>query len=219
MVVIDGVTVGHPCCGVFNCKIPLDNNHHHFCPTHQPHHEGLCSVVGCEQPAIRSQCTCDKLEHQQVEDIHCLHGQSRFQLQERLERARVSHPNDADARDVADISELLDGHVAEEVFEVDQDGHVCPTILVAQTEGPHTAGKGGNGTGKKKHLHAQFGHRRTFCQEIMVAPCGMIGYRTTYYGAEGVASVAIGLPDSFIAFFYKRTDRCSSSECTHMTMT
>jgi osmotically-inducible protein OsmY len=26
VVVIDGVTVGHPCCTTFNCKEPLENN-------------------------------------------------------------------------------------------------------------------------------------------------------------------------------------------------
>ncbi|KAF8219602.1 hypothetical protein L208DRAFT_1338990, partial [Tricholoma matsutake] len=28
VVVIDGVTVGHPCCARHNCKIPLANNRH-----------------------------------------------------------------------------------------------------------------------------------------------------------------------------------------------
>ena len=34
VVVIEGVTVGHPCCAVHNCKNPLSNNRHCYCATH-----------------------------------------------------------------------------------------------------------------------------------------------------------------------------------------
>ena len=73
---------------------------------------------------------------------------------------------------------MLDG--PEEMFEIGDDGAVrlAPTLPPASAHG-------------KKHLCAQFGCRRTYCQEIMVVPCGLIGYRTTFYGAEGVASVAV----------------------------
>lgn len=195
--VVDGMMVGHPCCSVFNCMIPLDNNCHHFCPTHQPHHKKLCSIVGCEQPVIRGQPTCNKSEHQHIEDIHRLHGQSHFQLQERLKHACISHPQSTNALD-ANVTEFLDR--PKEVFKVDQDGNMHPTTMITHTEGPRTGlgGKGGDSTRKKRYLCAQFGCCRTFCQEIMVAPCGMIGYHTTYYGAEGVASVAVSL-DTCIA--------------------
>ncbi|KIK77892.1 hypothetical protein PAXRUDRAFT_28728 [Paxillus rubicundulus Ve08.2h10] len=93
---------------------------------------------------------------------------------------------------------LLDGPVMEEVFEVDQDGNVHPTIM-AQMEGPGAGRKGGDSGGrKKKHLCAQFGHCHTFCQEIMVATCGLIWYHTTYYGAEGIASVSMLLKQLYV---------------------
>ncbi|KAI0051230.1 hypothetical protein FA95DRAFT_1485797 [Auriscalpium vulgare] len=31
-IVVDGITLGHPCCGVFRCRVPLANNRHRFCP-------------------------------------------------------------------------------------------------------------------------------------------------------------------------------------------
>lgn len=184
VVVIDGVTVGHACCAVFNCHVPLNNNRHRFCPTHRPVQDNLCSVIGCDNPIVKGRRTCSIKEHQDVEDVYDLRGQSRFQLQERLDRARVSHPDDALANDV-DSSELVDPTNAEEEFELDDQGRVLPLdTRTGNTPAPAVAKK-------KKRVRAQFGRRRTFCQELLIAPCGLIGYRTTYYGAEGVASVAV----------------------------
>jgi hypothetical protein len=42
-----------------------------------------------------------------------------------------------------------------------------------------------------KRLRAQFGRRRTHNEELIVAPCGIILARQTFYGAEGVNSVAV----------------------------
>lgn len=133
---------------------------------------------------MKGRRTCSIKEHQDVEDVYDLRGQSRFQLQERLDRARVSHPDDALANDV-DSSELVDPTNAEEEFELDDQGRVLPLdTRTGNTPAPAVAKK-------KKRVRAQFGRRRTFCQELLIAPCGLIGYRTTYYGAEGVASVAV----------------------------
>ncbi|KAG2038581.1 hypothetical protein BDR03DRAFT_981530 [Suillus americanus] len=174
---IDGVTVGHSCCAIFNCHIPLSNNRHQFCPTHRPVQENLRSVIGCDNPIVKGRRTCSIKEHQDVEDVYDLHGQSRFQLQERLDHTCVSHPDDALANDV-DSSELIDPTNAEEEFELDDQ-------VTAVTK-------------KKKRVRAQFGCHRTFCQELLVAPYGLISYRTTYYGAEGVASVAALIRHTYV---------------------
>ncbi|KAG2034597.1 hypothetical protein BDR03DRAFT_802478, partial [Suillus americanus] len=123
VVVIDGVTVGHSCCAIFNCYIPPSNNRHRFCPTHRPVQENLCSMIGCDNPIVNGHRTSSIKEHQYVEET----------------------------------------------------GNTPATAV----------------TKKKKRVRAQFGHHRTFCQELLVAPCGLISYRTTYYGAKGVASVAV----------------------------
>ncbi|KAG2035811.1 hypothetical protein BDR03DRAFT_811573, partial [Suillus americanus] len=52
VVVVDGVTVGHPCCAVYNCHIPLSNNHHHFCPLHSGQND-KCVIIGCDLPVVR----------------------------------------------------------------------------------------------------------------------------------------------------------------------
>ncbi|KAJ7699251.1 hypothetical protein B0H17DRAFT_926597 [Mycena rosella] len=51
VVVIDGITIGHPCCGVLRCPIPLGNNRHHFCPYHAP----LRDKVLCRR-RLRGRC-------------------------------------------------------------------------------------------------------------------------------------------------------------------
>ena len=167
VVVIDGVTVGCPCCSIHNCKIPLENNRHRFCPKHTAQNL-ICSIVSCDSPVVAESRTCSDPNHQEVERIYSERGQARFQLKERLQRARVAHPNDAVAEEnsiEADIDEEA------EDFEV-----------------------GNSQRTEKKRIHAQFGRKRTHNEQIIVAPCGMIIARKTFYGApgaEGVGSVIV----------------------------
>lgn len=80
VVVIDSITNGHPCCRVSNCKIPLWNNHDHFCLTHS-HMRGVCSIIGCSLPvASEARKTSLLPEHEAVENVHINHGQAHFQL-------------------------------------------------------------------------------------------------------------------------------------------
>ena len=94
VVVIDGVTVGHPCCAVHNCKNPLSNNWHCYCDTHITQAE-QCAIVACQQLAAHGKKTCNIPEHREVERVHNEWGQVRFQLQEQLWQARITHPKDA----------------------------------------------------------------------------------------------------------------------------
>ena len=166
VVVIDGVTIGHPCCAVHNCKIPLENNRHRYC-LKDAHHNTICSVVGCDSPIATGSRMCSDPSHQEVERIHRERGQARFQLKERLQRAFVAHPNDALAEetspDIADVEDEV------EDFEVG----------------------GSEQNGKKERIRAQMGRRRTHNEQIIVAPCGIIIARETFYGAEGVGSVIV----------------------------
>lgn len=45
VVVMDGVTIGCPCCAVYNCKVPLENNQH-FCLQDAAQNQ-ICTIVGC----------------------------------------------------------------------------------------------------------------------------------------------------------------------------
>jgi hypothetical protein len=109
---------------------------------------------------------CSTPAHQEVERIHRERGQARFQLKERLQHAFVAHPNDAIAEetspDIADVGDEV------EDFEI-----------------------AGEQNGKKERIRAQLGRRRTHNEQIIVAPCGIIIARETFYGAEGVGSVIV----------------------------
>jgi CxC6 like cysteine cluster associated with KDZ transposases len=123
VVVIDGVTVGHPCCAIHNCHVSLANNQHRFCPEDAPLHDKICSIVDCSDPVLHGQLACRKAEHQEVECIHRECGQARFQLQECLQFACVAHPENASAEE-HDLSELVDMDESEEEFEVEAQHEV-----------------------------------------------------------------------------------------------
>ncbi|KAG2099283.1 uncharacterized protein F5147DRAFT_582715 [Suillus discolor] len=167
-VVVDGVTVGHPCCAVYNCHTPLSNNHHHFCHLHSGQND-KCVIIGCDLPIVRGRRTCSTLEHRQVEDTHELRGQSRFQLQERLARARTT---------IATNTSLTDDPPDEEEYEFNENTRRALPATSSSQDRP----------GRKK-FRAVFGRRRTHNEQLIVAPCGMIIARRTFFGAEGVASV------------------------------
>lgn len=168
VVVVDGVTVGHPCCAVYNCHAPLSNNHHRFCPTHSGQNN-QCAIISCNLPVVHGRLTCATLEHRQVEDTHELRGQSRFQLQERLTRARAT---------IATNTPLAEDPPDEEEYEFDENTR---RVLPATAQST------------RKKFKAVFGRRRTHNEQLIVAPCGMIIARRTFFGAEGVASVKVSI--------------------------
>ncbi|KIM20415.1 hypothetical protein M408DRAFT_82038, partial [Serendipita vermifera MAFF 305830] len=56
-VVLDGITLGHPCCAVYNCKLPLPTNQSHYCEAHHTK-ERECSINGCSNAAKMGFKTC-----------------------------------------------------------------------------------------------------------------------------------------------------------------
>ncbi|KAI0042629.1 hypothetical protein FA95DRAFT_1635974 [Auriscalpium vulgare] len=195
-IVVDGITLGHPCCGVFRCRVPLANNRHRFCPEHADLHE-VCAVNGCDAAVVPGSKTCSDNVHQEMERVHTARGTAMFQLKERLLRAAIAHPNDALATSSTPADADLED--AEEWFEVTGAGAVHshadppgsstgqPDRLVAPTPVPCPA-KSPGGNVKRK---AQFGRRRTHNEEIIVRPCGVILARATFYGAEAVSNVLL----------------------------
>ncbi|KAH9911181.1 uncharacterized protein BXZ73DRAFT_57303, partial [Epithele typhae] len=66
-VVMDGVTVGRPCCGVKDCQLPLQSQRHRFCELHK-NKQLVCSVIGCRQPSEHPQFkTCLQPAHRVLE--------------------------------------------------------------------------------------------------------------------------------------------------------
>jgi hypothetical protein len=125
VVVIDGVTIGHPCCSVRNCHTPLSSNRDRYCEHHRDN-ASTCAIIGCSTPVVPNSKTCNNEDHQAIEKIHMERGQSRFQLQERLTQARIAHPNDSLGKEVTNISELAD--VVERWVKVDVWVRVSTTI-------------------------------------------------------------------------------------------
>ena len=99
-VVMDGVTLGRPTCGVPHCTLPLANKLHRFCHSHL-YFDHKCAIVGCnERTSAPAKQTCKNPTHQRVEVLHVEHGGAVFQLKERLIRAKVAHPKHGEALDV-----------------------------------------------------------------------------------------------------------------------
>ncbi|KAI0082933.1 hypothetical protein BDY19DRAFT_901310 [Irpex rosettiformis] len=115
-IVIDGITIGHPCCAVHNCQYPLASQRNCFCETHKDRNT-ICSINGCELPVTSDGLVCDKAAHNNMYRSHIQCGQSRFQLQCCLQEARASMG--------ASMAQDNDEHgieVDEEEFDVDAEG-------------------------------------------------------------------------------------------------
>ena len=100
--------MGHPCCGIFRCREPLQNQRHRFCKEHMDH-EDICSIVGCERPVysvqttsstqenakVKKKKTCSLAEHQEIEKKHFERSTGSFLYKARLQHAEISHPVDS----------------------------------------------------------------------------------------------------------------------------
>ncbi|KAG2012844.1 hypothetical protein CC2G_009809 [Coprinopsis cinerea AmutBmut pab1-1] len=187
VVVVDGVTVGRPCCGVHNCKNPLTSNKDRFCSSHQSHTR-ICCIVTCTASAVAGRRTCGDRAHQKVEDLYLERGTARFQLQQQLQRARVAHPESSEPDPAPRPFD------AEPLSEFVVEGANVTNISVAAAPGgdaplPPPASPSEPTTSTPKRVRAQFGRRRTHNEQVLVAPCGVIIGRETFYGAEGIGSV------------------------------
>ncbi|KAF7372143.1 hypothetical protein MVEN_00073200 [Mycena venus] len=160
VVVIDGITIGRPCCGVHNCPEPLRSNRHRFCLGHDDRHY-ICAVEGCEAAVEHDFLTCHNADHRLLETNHKKRDKALFQLRGRLQRANVSHPNDAFEAEVT--AEEVEESTSPAKCEADKDPQ-----------------------GNRK-LRALFGRRRTHNEQIFVRPCGIIVACATFYGSESVS--------------------------------
>ncbi|EDR09733.1 uncharacterized protein LACBIDRAFT_319161 [Laccaria bicolor S238N-H82] len=81
VIVSDGITLGHPCCGEFCCMTPLANNQDHFCPIHYALHN-VCSVVGCNELIVDGTKSCTHPKHQTMERLKFQKGKAAFTLRD-----------------------------------------------------------------------------------------------------------------------------------------
>ena len=174
VVVIDGVTIGHPCCAIHNCHVPLSNNRHRYCDNHIDN-QNIYGIVGCSEKVAPNKRTCLIAEHQTIEKVHsertipatrtpqtgtrCSSKRfNRWICQWRLWTCRCRQWRGVWAR-----------------FFHSQASHTSsdPTVK------------------RKNRRRVQFGRKRTHNEQVIVTPCGMIIACETFFGAEAVSSMVV----------------------------
>lgn len=177
--VSDGVTIGHPCCAVQDCKNPLESHSKRFC-LHHKQQEEKCAVVGCSKAACIGHQTCDEPNHRSLEIVRNKTNSAMFQLRRRLEKSRatIRSPEDKQSSDnILDDDEI--------VIEVDGDlEETC-------------SGKPESGNQK---IRAYFGRRKTHNEQFMMRPCGVILSRCTFFGSEAISGVYVSAQFVSIVF-------------------
>ena len=162
-VVVDGVTVGHPCCSEHDCPRPLQSVKDRYCLTHT-HLSNLCVALSCDEHAQQGFKTCTNPDHRNLETKYNMASKAMFQLRRRHERSQSYQAHDSLGNS--------DG-VEDDEIEVTADD--CNGKLPS-----------GN-----RPVRARFGHRRTHNDELCVASCGVILGRTTFYGSEAPSAVRV----------------------------
>ncbi|KAF6742244.1 hypothetical protein DFP72DRAFT_1179427 [Ephemerocybe angulata] len=170
-IVVDGVTVGRPCCGVHDCMNELDSVKDHYCQ--DPEHQKLvnkCAVIVCKAQRESGHRTCGDPDHRALDSWANMHAKAMFQLRQRLERINATQAVDLEGEGGSEPADNPQGstHLSDEAIDVDESG-------ICDSDKPET----GNRT-----LRAQFGRKRTHNEELCVASCGVILGRATFYGSE-----------------------------------
>ncbi|KAJ3541794.1 hypothetical protein NMY22_g3754 [Coprinellus aureogranulatus] len=173
--------------------------------------------------------TCGIPEHKAAEKTHVNRRSATFQLKGRMERARVAHPKNAEAREDVDLATLVEEEGDDEETYKIVDGEAIPTQpdLPTQAEAarqsaiplpvpPTTATAAtlasspppppppppsegpSSTTHNSRKIRAVFGRKRTHNEQILVAPCGIIIARDTFYHAESIPSLAVSALLAFI---------------------
>jgi len=218
-IVGDGLSMGRPCCGVFRCREPLENNRHRFCATHNNLHD-ICAIVNCDNPVLQlekedpkggppkivKKKTCSLPTHQQIETKHHERSTGSFLYKERLQHAQVSQPLDSLAtshhvpeQDIQEDFETYTVHGDNVRMHVEKNpgtvGVVDPVTVTTTTENMPCPSK--STTGNRPQLKAQFGRRRTHNEQTLVRPCGVIFARATMFGAEAVSNFLVMVKNAF----------------------
>lgn len=201
VVVTDGLTLGHPCCGLFRCTIPLCNNRDRFCPTHYNLH-AICAITDCTEPVVEGMKSCNNFEHQKMERLQSEKGKAAFMLKERLQRHHVAHPNAAITTPAQENEEVPVDDLEETDTWFENNGG---EVRVFTDSNPGSVGvlDDNNPAGaeceatkselRNRKIRAQFGRRRTHNEQTLVRPCGVICARATFYGAEAVSNVLVSV--------------------------
>ncbi|KAJ7475645.1 hypothetical protein FB451DRAFT_1557538 [Mycena latifolia] len=205
--VSDGITIGHPCCGVHDCQERLRSVKNKFCLKHQKLNKECC-ITTCTaevEPRFR---TCTDPDHRDTELYHYQRGKAMFQLKNRLQRSyNGAAPPDSlpdSEPDPATSSSRLPPSDQEETYAMgadllpvlfdveepwelnvsrptldDEDEEIELTLPDAEFEGCDGKSAKGNRT-----IRARFGRKRTHNDQLGVYSCGVIPGCATMFGSE-----------------------------------
>ncbi|EIN04542.1 hypothetical protein PUNSTDRAFT_76162 [Punctularia strigosozonata HHB-11173 SS5] len=158
--VMDGITLGHPCCSIHNCTQPLINNRAHFCLMHE-YMKYECSVTDCNAiiPSLEYQAgfrTCSDPDHRDLERSKRDRQKAFFQLRRLLQKQGIVQP--ADSMDSG--TSIAEPPEDEPCDGKPDDGNQVPKI--------------------------RLGRRRTHNEQLIFCCCGVIAARATMFGAESI---------------------------------
>ncbi|KIJ60382.1 hypothetical protein HYDPIDRAFT_98972 [Hydnomerulius pinastri MD-312] len=105
--VCDGNTIGHPCCTVHDCKVPLETNRCRYCPMHSTTYDKKCAVEECPSDRSSGHHTCVDAEHRKLESAYFKPTSALFQLRRKLNKAGISVPHDSVTPDESIDSTLI----------------------------------------------------------------------------------------------------------------
>ncbi|KAF8587176.1 hypothetical protein K439DRAFT_1614479 [Ramaria rubella] len=205
-VVTDGISLGHPCCGVHDCKEPLASNADRYCQVHGDL-SNKCAVVKCHADPNEGYRTCSILSHRAAKEHYKARGKAMFQLKHRLAKnfnCEAKNATSSSGNGVADEEGIVterdredDEYEDDDEVGLDENGDE-----VDETTGQSEAASTSNEANVSETLDCQnkppdghrkvfsrFGRRRTHNEQLCVACCGMILGRAMFYGAEGPRSV------------------------------
>ncbi|KAF7304605.1 hypothetical protein HMN09_00863800 [Mycena chlorophos] len=171
VIVADGITIGHPCCGVRHCTVPLASNRDRYCPDHVDE-EKICAVETCrgESEHEKGFQTCSDLAHRYLELMHRKHDKAFFQLSARVARPGVSNPKTHSQR------RRLRARSQHQNLRPSQP----PTRANALQTRTLTA-----------IAPFAFGRRKSHNEQIFLRSCAVIVAHRTFYGSETVPQMAV----------------------------
>ena len=191
--------MGRPTCGIPRCTIPLASNRHCFCPEHASQNE-VCTIVDCQQLILPGKRTCNNYVHQGIERVHTQCQEAQFQLKEQLKRVAMAHPKNGETQSDLPLGEVMEKEVGEteetyyevvgnHILHAEEDATSHTAQALASLETAETAQIPGNNS--KKIRASTVWAYSPHTEQILVAPCGIIIARETFYFAEAIPSVVV----------------------------
>ncbi|KAF8585415.1 hypothetical protein K439DRAFT_1646619 [Ramaria rubella] len=173
-VVSDGITIGHPCCGIHDCKVPLANvSQDIYCPTHLGY-ESKCVVTTCGSALEACFLTCEVTSHRALERAYQEKGSAFVQMHEKIQTQGGGGQGSQGA-----AGGTGKGPNDAIMLEGDATGASDVSVTASDEKAPQ-----GN-----RCMQVQFCQRHTHNEQLIIRPCGVIVSRAILFSLEAVSAV------------------------------